>query len=707
MPSGPAAGQGPTRREWPAVCGLLLAVLAVAAAAAVLARKAGYEGAQRGPVEIVMDWPALQAAAREWADNPAAAAALLAQEGVTTLGLPERTAGEVAERGEGWLVSAEQWEMLGRAWLAASGREGVQTGGEARSSWPFSEHGNDDTLSALLRPGLSVLLRPDRPPLVVPAPLPEARAYGVGLPPDGLAAARAAGLAVLPRYADGPRLAGGREELSGLTVSRVALYEGTRVGSAEQLLELWGPGAGIGLIEFASQEGSGELARELGLRAVAVHSMRAEEVARLGPRATAARYVRAVRERGVRVLYLRPAATLEQTRAMARQIRDELSARGFRIGLWQQAPPFTGPGPFEVAVLAAGVAGTGVLGLAGWGVAAGRPQVVARLQKATLLAGVALAAGLGLLHGAGWERPASVVARQAGALLAALVTPMAATGVALGVARRQLPGEVEGPAGAGVGLGLLGAGAAFLAVTAAGGMTVGALLGDSQFMLRLEQFRGVKAAHVLPPLGVAAATAGALGWGPRAWLRGLGRPVRWAEVLAGVAVLAAAAYYVARTGNELAAVAGGERALRSWLEAALPARPRLKEFLLGYPALGAALALWASPLARRLPAAMAALSAAASVASISVVNSWAHAHTPVAVSLARVVSGLALGAPAGLAAWAGVRVVVGRLGGQPSGTLHAALGEWRPAGAGGPPAATAGSDRPAGAQQGSHGSVAS
>lgn len=682
-------------------------LLAVGVAAAVLGRKAGYEAGQRGPVEIVMDWPALQASARVWGHSPAAAAALLAQEGVTTLGLPEQTAAEVAERGEGWLVSAEQWEMLGRAWMAARAGEGVRAGAEVRPPSRFNEHGEDDPLSALLRPGLSVLLRPDQPPLVVPAPLPEARAYGVGLPQDGLAAARAAGLAVLPRYADRPRVAGGWEELSGLNVSRVALYEGVRVGSAGQLLELWGPGAGVGLIEFAPQEGSGELARELGFRAVAVHSVRAEEMARLGPRATAARYVRAVRERGVRVLYLRPAATLEQTRAMARQIRDELRARGFRIGLWQQAPPFTGPGPFEVAVLAAGIAGAGVLGLAGWGVAAGRLWGGARLQKATLLLGAALAGVLGVLHGAGWEHPASVVGRQAGALLAALVTPMAATGVALGMARRQLAGEVEGPTGAGAGLGLLGAGAAFLAVTAAGGMMVGALLGDSQFMLRLEQFRGVKAAHLVPPLGVAAATAGALGLGPRVWLRSLGRPVRWAEVVAGVAVVAAAAYYVARTGNELAAVARWERALRGWLEAALPARPRLKEFLLGYPALGAALAVWASPLARRLPAAMAALSAAASVASISVVNSWAHAHTPVAVSLARVVWGLALGAPAGLAAWAGVRLVAGRLLGQAGAAVPGAPGEWRRAGAGGDPPATAGSARPAGTPQGTHGSVAS
>lgn len=672
--------------------------LAAATAVGVLQRKAVYEARHRGPVEIVMDWPALEGSAAGWGRSAAEVATLLAREGVTTLALPEQTAGEVADLGRGWLLSPEQRDLLALAPAPApAGRDAFPSGQGSVAAASTPQAGSP----------YSLLLRPGHEPLVLPAPLPAARDYGVGLPPSGIAAARAAGLAVLPRYGERPRLAGGRGQLAGAVVSRVALFEGNRVGTAGQLAELWEPRAALGVIEFSPQEGSRELARELGLRAVGVHSLRSEEVARLGPRAAAARYVRAVRERGVRMLYLRPSATLEETLAMVRWTREGLEAGGFRVGLWEEAAPFTGPGPVEVAVLAGALPGLVVLGLAAWAAAVSGSDPDGRLPAAVLLAGAALAAGLGVTQAGGWERAASVAGRQVWALLVALVAPVSATGAALSVVRpRPSPENGRGTRARAIAR-ALAAGATFFAVTLAGGLAVGALLADSQFMLRVEQFRGVKAAHVLPPVGVAAATAGVLGFGPRAWLRALERPVRRMEVAAGAAVLALVAYYVARTGNELAPVPGWERALRGWLEAGLSVRPRTKEFLIGYPALAAALALWASPGARRMPVVVALLAGAGSVASVSVVNSWAHAHTPVAVTLLRVGNGLWLGLVPAACAWVAIRLALDRLAGE-------ALPRW----ATGHAAAVAGPDRPgaaglpdsgprAGPERRDHGSVAS
>src|SRR5262249_39008283 len=75
-------------------------------------------------------------------------------------------------------------------------------------------------------------------------------------------------------------------------------------------------------------------------------------------------------------------------------------------------------------------------------------------------------------------------------------------------------------------------------------------------------------------------------------------------------------------------------------------RPRTKEFLVGHPALIVALALWALARGR---AWIVPLLCVGAIGQESLVNSFCHLHTPIALTLARTWNSLWLGSLIGLA----------------------------------------------------------
>jgi hypothetical protein len=97
---------------------------------------------------------------------------------------------------------------------------------------------------------------------------------------------------------------------------------------------------------------------------------------------------------------------------------------------------------------------------------------------------------------------------------------------------------------------------------------------------------------------------------------------------------------LARTGNINLPLAGAEQQVRSVLENLLVARPRTKEFLIGYPALvvaGVAASLgW-----RRVGLAFAL---AGTIGTAGAINSFSHLHTPLVYTVWRTGNALLLGA---------------------------------------------------------------
>jgi len=174
---------------------------------------------------------------------------------------------------------------------------------------------------------------------------------------------------------------------------------------------------------------------------------------------------------------------------------------------------------------------------------------------------------------------------------------------------------------------------------------VAGLLDDIRYSLVLLQFRGVSLLHLAPVVFVAIyiflyRPGGSVRENARTLLAA---PVTALWLVAGAALGAAGLYYLTRTGNSGLATEL-ELQIRRMLENTFGVRPRFKEFLLGHPLL--MLGIWLSLRNRR----WLWLLIFAAVGQLSVVDTFAHLHTPLDISAVRVALGLLLGALTGLAA---------------------------------------------------------
>jgi len=171
-----------------------------------------------------------------------------------------------------------------------------------------------------------------------------------------------------------------------------------------------------------------------------------------------------------------------------------------------------------------------------------------------------------------------------------------------------------------------------------------ALLNNVTYSLVLEQFRGVSLLH-LAPIGLIALYVllyrGEFAFNKTGKL--LRTPITLAMVIAAGVLGVLGLYYLSRTGND-GSVSSLEMSFRTFLENTVHVRPRNKEFLLAHPLfiLGAFLAL------KYRNAAF--LMIVAVIGQLSMVDTFAHIHSPLVISLIRGLLGLGLGAIIGVIA---------------------------------------------------------
>lgn len=180
-----------------------------------------------------------------------------------------------------------------------------------------------------------------------------------------------------------------------------------------------------------------------------------------------------------------------------------------------------------------------------------------------------------------------------------------------------------------------------------------ALLNNITYSLVLEQFRGVSLLH-LAPIGLVALYVflyrGDSVVGEARKL--LKTPITLLWIVAFCVLGAAGYYYLTRTGNA-GKVSGIEMVIRTLLEDTFGVRPRFKEFMMAHPAF--VLGLFLSFKYRNAVY----LFIIAAMGQLSLVDTFAHIHTPIVISLIRVVLGLGLGLIIGLIA-AGVWQILER-----------------------------------------------
>jgi len=171
-----------------------------------------------------------------------------------------------------------------------------------------------------------------------------------------------------------------------------------------------------------------------------------------------------------------------------------------------------------------------------------------------------------------------------------------------------------------------------------------ALLNNISYSLVLNQFRGVSLLH-LAPIGLVALYV-FLYCGDsvlkelRRWLR---MPITVIMVVAFVIAAAAGYYYLTRTGNS-GSVSSIELTFRSLLENLMGVRPRNKEFLLAHPLFMVGLFISLRYAWGRFFFIIAVMG------QLSMVDTFAHIHSPVIISLIRGLLGLGLGLIIGLVA---------------------------------------------------------
>lgn len=556
--------------------------------------------------------------------------------GITGIAIGEDLLGDFSSRGQIWYV--QQPSDVGPSTLI-----GVVDASLAERVF--------HALSARLAPGM---INSAADGFTVQAAPQTLNLIGIGLPPDAVRLIKASNLDVVARLQNHPAITSRgidaalrelREEgITRLICSgdEVIGFRGLIPHAVESLKDagLW-----YGSIEFARQKGDARISRELDSQLIRVHSISYAEMAGMAPNTAAERFARAVKERNIRLCYVRLPATSGETAvddgvAFVCSIRSQLGQAGYRTGM---ARPFeqVSRSPLLLALMALSVAAGFVLLIgtlftlsSGW-------------RYGLLAAGFAATAGMALTAEAG---------RQFLALATALIFPT--LGV-LSVSSLFGDKSVEKRPATGAVAGFF----LMCAFTLMGAVLVAGLLTDVSYMLKVNQFMGIKAAHLVPILGVITVMAAGLPIFDKPFgqvqadvasniRKVVGHPLFVWHALAVVAAMVIIGLALLRTGNDPGVgVSGIELKLRSILDRLMVVRPRTKEFLIGHPAMFVGLAMllqgrksWGLPLV-----------VLGVIGQVSVLNTFCHIHTPLMITVIRAANGLILGLALGLAVWFVIR----------------------------------------------------
>jgi len=376
----------------------------------------------------------------------------------------------------------------------------------------------------------------------------------------------------------------------------------------------------VGIIEFFPQKGLDQLTILLDKEAVRVHSISAEEMVNTTFTQAVKRFGLAARERNIRVLIARfkfmPGSTnwLQDNLNYLDILYRKILANGFTPG---KAIPFMS---FPFSRLLVFIAGLGILS------AGVLLMVRLRFNRPGFIIGI-----IGLMVWAGilGLQYQVLLARKVMALAAAVIFPTLALLNAWSPQKRCLSDAV-----------LVLIRTTFISLS--GALIIAAILSDNAFFLKINQFSGVKIAFIVPLVLFTAAVIIRQEKRPfttlKEWLNA-GISVKLAILAVIIAV--AGLLYISRSGNEGVGLLPFEGQVRSYLEDVLLARPRTKEFLLGYPFLLLSLVLGYQH--RLLPLWLLGM-----VSQISLVNTFCHLHIPLLISLLRTFNGLWLGLLFGL-----------------------------------------------------------
>lgn len=405
------------------------------------------------------------------------------------------------------------------------------------------------------------------------------------------------------------------------------------------------------LYQKVPQRGFNRMAKELNYNVVRLHPLTEsdsqklmenipEEELRDRIQSYADRFVLAVKDRNIRMIFLHARAVKSTDKAKIINPLDaiyktlqgpdgalpRIEQAGYQLGTATAfVPVHSGWQP-----IAKGLLWLGAVALIALTVACFIPETTA----AVFVIGLIGSAGLYVLN--------HNLFAQALALAASTCAPTIAMILALRSAKRRL--GTQGRSKLGFALLLL---LRTSAISMIGALFIVGLLNHITYQLVLDQFRGVSLLHAAPVVLAAAY-----------WLlfnddssykdklikiKGfLHQHISVLWIVLAAVIAAAGFYYISRTGNE-GQTSAIERVFRAFLENTLGVRPRTKEFLIAHP-----LFIFGAYLCWKYRSAL-LLILIGVVGQASMVDTFAHLHTPLIISSIRVVYGLAFGILIGIA----------------------------------------------------------
>ena len=384
----------------------------------------------------------------------------------------------------------------------------------------------------------------------------------------------------------------------------------------------------VATIEFSDQKGLNQLGVLLNKDVIRLHTISNGEMGNLTPDSALDRWMLAARERNMRSLLVRffdittPGANLQGNLNYVASIQTGLIESGFTLD-----QPYEKPASIPASTILMAMVGTAVI--------AGVMLILLemRLPKLSLLAligGIAIWLALLLVN--------PTIAKKMMALLSVITFPTLSCLLIMKPEARSIGKSV---------VALL----KLCAISYIGAVLMVGLLADILFMLKLDQFIGVKLAHVVPIVAVPFILYIWNEAKPLTFVKQLlEKALDYKWTMLGVLVAVAGVIYLSRTGNSGAELSAAESAMRTFLNDAMGVRPRSKEFLIGYPFtlllfwLGASRKNWI-------------LTIPAIIGQVSLVNTYAHIHTALTMSMQRSFNGLVLGIAVGLLLIIGVKLL--------------------------------------------------
>ncbi|MEK7376867.1 MAG: DUF5693 family protein, partial [Candidatus Margulisiibacteriota bacterium] len=393
-------------------------------------------------------------------------------------------------------------------------------------------------------------------------------------------------------------------------------------------------GINYGYIEMAEQKGDGELLKAMRTDIVRVHSISEDEMAKKMTKPEALdRFERAVAERGVRLLYVRPFYTNDSGKSLIDTNTSYIAAlKAKAVKAMNSTGRADRPSQLSISLVSTAIISIGIC-CGALLLLAAFIEVPVWLVFFLLAASAVLPYVLGTLHSA-------LLFKKLAALASAVIFPSLAITT---VFNKERTPKVLIPVSRSILMCLES-----YALSMLGAAFIVGLLADTRFMLGSQQFTGIKAAFVAPLLivavyGIFFEDSGINGLIKRI-LSWLNTPLTIANIVVAFVLAAAAALYILRSGNFAMGILESEKLARGFLENLMMVRPRTKEFLIGYPALllGAAYYLrggrkWLWP-----------FMLIATVGTVSTLNTFCHIHSPLLISLLRSAYGVILGIAFGL-----------------------------------------------------------